>query len=161
MLGNAAREVSLRMSDTVEAFRSEVASAFEVQAADLRLFLGGRELKSGGLFDLYKGVAEGATVRAMVRKSVVAPTESGPPAEPSFSVRVTVMSSNASREVSVRKSDTVEAFRREVASVLEVQAAALRLLFGGRELKDGGLVGDYKGLAEGVTVLATVRKTAT
>ena len=90
---------------------------------------------------------------------MVAPTESGPPAEPSFSV--TVLLSNAPREVSVRKSDTVEAFRREVAAVLEVQAAALRLLFGGRELKDGGLVGDYKGLAEGVTVLATVRKTAT
>ena len=66
MLSNAAREVSLRMSDTVEAFRSEVASAFEVQAADLRLFLGGRELKNGGLFGLYKGVAEGATVRLIV-----------------------------------------------------------------------------------------------
>ena len=94
---------------------------------------------------------------------MVAPTESGSPrpAEPTFFVRVTVMSGTSSREVSVRKFDTVEAFRSEVASVFEVQAADIRLFFGGRELRNGELVGDYKGLAEGVTVLATVRKTAT
>ena len=89
------------------------------------------------------------------------PIEVASTADPTFSVRVTVMLGNAAREVSLRMSDTVGAFRSEVASAFEVQAADIRLFFGGRELRNGKLVGDYKGPAEGVTVLATVRKTAT